>query len=179
MNERQGLAAAPQSVRHPPAEPGAVDRHDGIGAQSTDRCDRLAHAAQDDRSARQYLGYSHDRQIAERDEALEPLLTHALTPDPGDPQTPAGALPQRRNQRTAERIPRRLSGNKENERRVASSHDPPTPTRNSPARSAVRTTSSRSSTIVALASTAIPRNPVSAASRTVRNPIVGRSARGS
>ena len=33
VNERQGLAFAAQPVRHPPAEAGAVDRHDGVGPQ--------------------------------------------------------------------------------------------------------------------------------------------------
>src|SRR5260370_3531122 len=179
MKERQGLAASAKPVRHPPAEPRAVDRHDGIGALCADRCHRLAHAAQDDRGARQYLGHAHDRQIAERDEALQPLLPHALASDPGDSKPPVGALPQRRNQRAAQCIPRRLPGNKEDEGRVARCHHPPTPTRNSPARSAARITSSRSSTIVTLASTAIPRNPLSSANKIYRTPIVGRSARGS
>ncbi len=163
MNERQGLAAAPQPVRHPPAEPRAVDRHDGIGAQLADRRHRLAHATKDKRRARQYFGDAHDRQVAERARGCEPLFPHALAANPGDPQPSAGALPQCRNQRAAERIPRRLSGDDEDEGRVARSHDPRIPTTNSPARSAARITSSRSSTIVALASTAIPRNPVSAA----------------
>src|SRR5271156_5014035 len=85
MNERQGLAAAAQPVRSPPAEPRAVDRHDGVRTQRADRRYRLPHTAQDDGGARQYLGHSHDRQIAERDEALEPLLPHALAANPGDP----------------------------------------------------------------------------------------------
>ncbi len=179
MNQRHGLAAATQPVRHPPTKPRAVDRHDGVRTQFADRGYGLADTAQDYRGARQDFCHSHDSQIAERDEAIEALLSHALAADPGDPQPAAGALLQRRNQRAAEGVPRWLSGNNENERRFVRGHDQPTPTRNSLARSAARITSSRSSTIVALASTAIPCSPVSAASRTVRNPIVGRSARGS
>ena len=52
----------------------------------------------------------------ERDEALQTLLPHALAADPGDPQPPAGALPQRRDQRAAERVARGLSGDDEDER---------------------------------------------------------------
>ena len=110
-------------------------------------------------------------------EAFEPLVSHTFPADAGDPKPPADALPQRRYQRTPERIARRFSSNKENEGRLGCGHNRPTPTTNSPVRSAARMTSSRSRTIVASASMAIPLNPVSAASVTVRKPIVGRSAR--
>jgi hypothetical protein len=63
MNERHIIAAAPQALRDPPREAGAVDRHHGIGTQRRDRCHRLADMAQDHRRARKDLGNPGDRQI--------------------------------------------------------------------------------------------------------------------
>src|SRR6266851_5037715 len=175
MNERQSLAAPSQPLRDAPAEPRTVYRHDGIGAKRPDHPYRLAHPAEYHWSARQHFGDPHYRQIIERNQAFEPLVLHPLTADAGDPKIFADALPQRRYQRTTKGVARRFSSNKEDEGRFGCGHNRPTPTTNSPVRSAVRMTSSRSSTIVASASMAIPLNPVSAASVTVRKPIVGRS----
>src|SRR5208283_3398901 len=51
------------------------------------------------------------------------------------------------------------------------------PSRNSPAVSAASMAAARSASSVAPAANAIPRSPAAAASRTVSNPIVGRSVR--
>ena len=181
MDQRQGLAVTAQPLRNPPAEPGAVDRHHRIGPLRADRGDRFAYPAQDRKCLRQHLGHPDHRELVERHQAGKALLAHALAADPGDPQIAAGALSQCRDQPGAQRVARGLAGDNEDERRGSLHAEPHQaermPTTKSPARSAISMTSSRSSTIVAPASMAIPLSPASAASVTVCRPIVGRSAR--
>ncbi len=87
------------------------------GRKRADRRHRLAHPAQDQRRPRQHLGHPGDRQIGERHEAVEPFRRHPLAADPGDAQTTAGALAQRRDQRRPERVARWLAGDDEQKRR--------------------------------------------------------------
>jgi hypothetical protein len=133
MNKRQGLAAAAQSVRDPPTEPRAVDRHDGVGAKRSDRRHGFAHSPQDKGRPRQYFSDSHDRELIERNKTIETLILHALAANTGDPEVSASALPQRRDQLTPERVAGRFTGYKENEERFRRTHDRRMPTRNSPA----------------------------------------------
>ena len=115
MNERQTLAAAAQSVRDAPAEPRAIDRHDGIRAKRTDRRYRFTHAAKDHRRPREHLGNAPDREIFEPNEARQPLLLHPLAADPADAKPAAGTPPQRGDQSAAERVPRRLPSDNKDE----------------------------------------------------------------
>ena len=126
MNERQPLAGLSQPMSDAPAEPRAVDRHDGVGPQFADLPRGLAHPPQDQRCPRQHFGHSGNRQIRQRNKACQPLLRHAFATDPGDPQPAAGTLTQCRDQRSAEGVPRRLAGDYEDERCgvTASCHGP-------------------------------------------------------
>src|SRR4051794_23470812 len=163
MNERQTLAAPAQSVGDAPTEPGAVDSYDRVGPQPLHRRHGLPHPPQDQRRARQYLRDTGDGEIGERDEARQAFRPHPLAADPLDPQSAVGALAQGCDQRSPNRVARRLAGNDEDERRgvMRRGHGARTPTTNRPAASAARMTSSRSRTMVAPASAAIPRSPVS------------------
>src|SRR6185312_15256314 len=173
MDQRQGLAGAAEAMGDAPGETRAVDRHHRIGLGGADRGDRLAHVAEDRPRPRQNLGNPGDGEVGERHEAFESLLRHPLAADAGDLEVAAGSLLERRDQRTADRIARRLAGDDidENHSRTR------TPTTKMPAASAARATSSRSSSSTAPASAAIPRSPASAATETVRGPSVGRSTR--
>jgi len=105
MNERYSVAAATQPLRNTPAEPRTVYRHDCIRAKRADLSDGFAHAPKYDGSARQHLRYTHDCQVLERLEALQPLVPHSLAADAGDPQPVAETLPERADQRAAKRVP--------------------------------------------------------------------------
>src|SRR5271163_3341393 len=133
MNKRQSLTAAAQFVRDPPTESRAVDRHDGVGTKRSDRRHGFAHPPQDEGRPRQHFSYSHDCEISERNETIEPLVLHALAANTGDPEVSAGALPQRGDQLTPERVAGWFTGNKEDEERFRRTHDRRMPTRNSPA----------------------------------------------
>ena len=109
-------------MRDPPAEPRAVDRYDSVGSKRSDRCYSFAHSPQDKRRPRKHFGYSHDRKIAERNEALETLILHALAANTGDPEVSAGALPKRRDQLTTERVAGGFAGDKKDEERSVFSH---------------------------------------------------------
>ena len=182
MDQRQGFACSSQALGDAPAEPGAVDRNNGIGAQALYRSDRLADPPQDQRRPRQHLGDADHREIGERHEAFDTLLAHPLTADPGNLEPITDAESQRSDQCRAKGIARGFASDDKDKRRpvaavLAHRHSRGMPTTNRPARSAASTTSPRSRTMVAPASTAIPRRPVSAARATVCGPIVGRSAR--
>ena len=84
MDERERLAGTAQSMRDPPGKTRAVDRHDRVGPRRADRRRRLADVTQDRRRPRQNLGDTGHREIAERDEAFQPLFRHPLAADPGD-----------------------------------------------------------------------------------------------
>ena len=120
-------------------------------------------------------------QIGERDEALEPLLRacarrRSRRPAARPPVRSRSAAISAPPSASPEGSPVMMKMNGASRSR-GPDHAGRTPTTNSPARSAARMTSSRSSTSVAPASTAMPRSPASAASVTVCAPIVGRSAR--
>src|SRR5690349_2509814 len=70
VDEGKALAAPTQPMRDAPAEPRAVDCHDGIRAKRADGRNRLADTAKYDRSPGQDLGYTHNRQLLERHKAL-------------------------------------------------------------------------------------------------------------
>src|SRR5262249_51157742 len=102
--------------------------------QFADSRDRLAHPRQYNRRSRQYLGYTPDGELAERHEANETVLLHALATDPGDPQVVSGTLLQCCDQRAAQCVTRGFTGDKKNEyRSFCSSHEGWTPTTKSPA----------------------------------------------
>src|SRR5579864_6862427 len=163
----------------PPGKSGAVDGYDRVGLLLLDRRDRLPNLAKDDGGSRQHLCDPADGEFSKRRQAIEALFAHSLATDPGNPQAAANPLPQGGYQRSAERVARGLAGDNKDEgcRRRGFRHSARTPTTNNPASSAARITASRSSISVAPASTAIPRNPASAAIATVRAPMVGRSMR--
>src|SRR5439155_16526189 len=167
------FAAAAKTLGDAPAEPRAVDRHHGVRPERSDRRDRLAHPPQNDRRPRQDFGDTRHGNVAERGEAGEALFLHALSADSGNSEIIPRALTQCSNQSAADSITGGFASNNENKQRPGCSHDRRTPTMNRLARSAAPMTSWRSSTMVAPASTAMPSNPASAASSTVRRPIVG------
>jgi len=160
-------------VCNAPAESRAVDRHDGVRPERPDCRYGFAHTPQNNRRPWQDFGHTRHSNVAQRDEAGETLLLHALPADSGDSETAPRTPGQCSDQSAAKGIAGRFSSNQENERRSGSAQERRTPTRNRPARSAARMTCWRSSMMVASASTAMPNNPVSAASLTVRSPIVG------
>src|SRR6516162_7006405 len=164
MNQRQGLAAAAQSVGDAPTEPGAVDCHDSVGPQLADSGDRCANPSQDDSCPRQHLGHTPDRKVLQWCEARQTTLLHALPADPGDPEITPGTLLQCRDQSGAKGVTGGFAGDEEDkQRRLGYGHEGLMPTTNSPAASAARITSSRSRTIVPPASTAMPSRRASAA----------------
>ena len=94
-DQRHSLAGAAQSMRHPPAKPGAVDRDDRVRPHRLDRRDGLAYPAQQSRGVRQYFGRARRRPVRIAARESRPLFPHLLAADPGDAQPRAGALAKR------------------------------------------------------------------------------------
>jgi hypothetical protein len=114
MYKRHGLATTTQTVCHAPAEPRAVDRHDGIRPERPDRRCSLAHTPQNNRRSRHDFGDTRYGNVAERREAGKTLFLHALSADPGDLETAPRTLAQRSDQSAAKGITRGFSSNQEN-----------------------------------------------------------------
>ena len=137
---------------------------------------RLADAREDRRQAREHRQNAHDRDVADRKQALEPSASIASPPTPRRRRRPP-RLAKRAHELEAELVARMLAGDERDAERLGAPLTPETRRRTGPRRRPRARSVSRSTTSTRPAASATPRNCALPAPAIVCGPIAGMSSR--